>query len=165
MMIINLVISFYDLLLTYYLYLVEYVNNLFPKDESTITYINYNIDIDRMFLSNNDNKITIDRKLNVNMKDLFNFLGTSFTSPSSLMSFSIIDDENKEIDITSYANKIIEIRKKFNILNETRVIDMIPENNLKNSKKIKEISLMNEMFDEHKLDYILNTEKLIVELI
>ena len=164
-MIINLIIALYDHLLTQYLYFMEYVNSFFPKDQSEITYIGYNIDIDRMFLSNNDNKITIDRKLNINMKDLFNFLGSSFTSPSSLMSFSIIDDENKEVDITNYANKVLEIRKKFNILLKTKIIDMIPENYLKNSKNIKEVSFMNEMFDEHKLDYVLNSDKLIAELI
>ena len=159
-MILNFLISIYDNILTGYFYFIELINIYYP--EKNYNYINYNLEMDRIYLSNNNNKISLDRKININIKDLYNYLGTNFTSKSSLVSCTIIDNDNKDNDITNYVNKVIEVRKKFNIYMNTIIIDLIPEKYLNN---IKEIYFMTEMFDEYKLDYILNSDKNITELV
>jgi hypothetical protein len=149
--IINYIISFYDLVLYY---LLIFGDMFIIKKSNEENEIIYNLDYDRLMINTTNLKLSLDRKENINMKDFNNYIKSFNDSFSSeILSLKILLDK-KEIDITSDANKILKVRDVFKIKNNTTLIDLIPNNHLSN--KITHITLMDSMFDEHKLDFPLN---------
>lgn len=147
-------LKMYDNVLFYY---YSYLSDLiFYQNKENNDSITYNLKYDRLILSKNNNNISVDRKINCSISHLFNNLTDDLVNKniSPLMDCILITYDNKEYNITKEVNNIYNIRHNANINENIKILDIIPSKYL--DLNIEYIILTNEIFDEHKISFILN---------